>query len=131
MTLPFPWPIYGKLTDSGGTPISGATILASGGNGHITTTTNNDGDYAVNMMNDADDSDEITVTSDWLGEGYTGLVTVNVVHPGNNLDITLEEAQVAGNIYINTNRAYGKNVYIFTPIDNKQAWCKTGDYKYG
>ena len=129
MTLPFPWPVYGEVYDSNGDLVgSGYTVTATGDSA-ATDTTDTNGVYVINMQDYASSGGNVTVTADVLGESFSASFTVSLRDAGKEQDVNLVEADEANDIYLNTHRNYGDDVYIFSPDeDHLGTWMKTSSY---
>ena len=126
MTLSFPYVLYGYVYDSNGDIIEGATVNATGDTS-TSDDTDSDGKYNMNLMNYASSGGTVTVTCEYEGEGTSSSFTLVITDPGKSLDLTLNEANDSNNIYLNTHKGYGNELYIFNSYE-KEGHIKTSDY---
>ena len=111
MALPIPYPVYGVVTDSNGTPLIGVTVTMS----DIATssnTTDSSGRYLINIQNITSIGNSLTIAASCSGERFEKHWTVSVTGPGKRFDIALEEARLPKSIVLNTYRHYHRSLYI-------------------
>ena len=126
MTLSFPYVLYGYVYDSNGDIIEGATVNATGDTS-TSDDTDSDGKYTMNLMDYASSGGTVTVTCDYEGESKSTSFTLVITDPGKSLNLTLEEGIEEGDIYLNTNKNYGNEVYLFNNWEEEGS-LKTSDY---
>ena len=125
ISIPFPWPVYGYVYDSNGTRLAGAKVTLSSGSS-ITVISNSGGKYVGNLMSIGYSGGKISVYAVGDGERYSDSFTITLKDVGKNLNITLKEAGLPNNISLNTCKAYGNELYMFTPW-SKESYLKTID----
>ena len=126
MTLSFPYVLYGYVYDSNGNILEGVTVSATG-DSSTSDDSDSSGKYTMNLMDYASSGGTITVSCDYEGETTNTTFKLVISDPGKSLNLTLEESKTTGEIYINTHKHYGNELYIF---DNwvQDGYIKTCDY---
>ena len=130
MTLPIPFPVYGYVYNSNGDKLTDVTITAeslTNPQGSETGTSDANGVYYIPLTDICNDGDTIQVSGDYKGEDLITTFVLDVGTAGEELDINLEESMNSGDIYINTHRDYGNELYIWTP-NVEESHMKTSDY---
>lgn len=128
MSLPFPWPIYGYISDSNEDKLANAYITVKSGNTGtpITVISNSGGKYAANLMNVGYSGCTMIVNANGDGERYADSFKLVIGDLGKNQDIILREAEQPADISLSTAKRYGNDLFIFSPY-NKESWLKTID----
>jgi len=127
MSIGMPYPVYGYLYDSNGNIVASGSINLTSGSTTLTIVSNSGGKYIGNIDNYAYSGCTMNITSTGYGEDKSSSFKVVISDRMKNLNISLEEANDLGDIYINTNRDYDNNVYIFNSW-NRKGHSKTSDY---
>ena len=122
-----PYPVYGYLYDSNGNIVKSGSVYMTSGSNTLSVYSNSGGKYVANIDDYAYSGCTMNITSKGYGEDKSSSFKVVISDRMKNLDISLEEANDLGDIYINTHRDYDNNVYIFNSWSRK-GHSKTSDY---
>ena len=126
MTLPIPYPVYGIVTDSNGTPLEGVTVSISD-IAVSSNTTDSSGKYLINIQKITSIGNSVTISASCSGERFEKQWTVSVTGPGKRFDIALEEARLPGPIVLNTYGHYDHSLYILG-TNTRMSHLKTIEY---
>ena len=122
-----PYPVYGYIYDSNGDLVTSGSVSLTSGSTTLTVVTNSGGKYVGNIDDYAYSACTMNVNAKGYGEDANTSFKVIISDRMKNLDLTLQEANDSGDIYINTHRNYDNNLYIFNSW-NRKGHSKTSDY---